>query len=159
MNKKIIIIPIIIVITIFVINFTSEPSAQKTNDIFHITLASPDLYSNGKYTKTFEINKGDYSFRFVPNGSSPKILTISVVGENFNFDEIFELKNTLHLDKTIISTNNSIAPFNPGFLLLKIFKKLISLIFLSLKVKPKCGSTSVISLDNHLLFSFIINKS
>ncbi|MBT5200621.1 MAG: hypothetical protein HOK63_00175 [Thaumarchaeota archaeon] len=96
MNKKIIIIPIIIVITIFVINFTSEPSAQKTNDIFHITLASPDLYSNGKYTKTFEINKGDYSFRFVPNGSSPKILTISVVGENFNFDEIFELKNTLH---------------------------------------------------------------
>ena len=96
MNKKIIIIPIIIVITIFVINFTSEPSAQKTNVIFHITLASPDLYSNGKYTKTFEINKGDYSFRFVPNGSSPKILTISVVGENFNFDEIFELKNTLH---------------------------------------------------------------
>jgi len=96
MNKKIIIIPIIIVITIFVLNFSSEPSVQKTNDIFHITLASPDLYSNGKYIERFEINKGEYSFRFVPNGSSPKILTISVVGENFNFDEIFELKNTLH---------------------------------------------------------------
>jgi len=96
MNKKIIIIPIIIVITIFVLNFSSEPSEEKTNDVFHITLASPDLYSDGKYVEKFEINKGEYSFRFVPNGSSPKILTISVVGENFNFDEIFELKNTLH---------------------------------------------------------------
>ena len=96
MNKKIIIIPIIVVIAIFVLNFSSEPSEEKTNDVFHITLASPDLYSDGKYIERFEINKGEYSFRFVPNGSSPKILTISVVGENFNFDEIFELKNTLH---------------------------------------------------------------
>ena len=96
MNKKIIIIPIIIVITIFVLNFSSEPSEEEKIEVFHITLASPDLYSDGKYIKKFEINEGEYSFRFVPNGSSPKILTISVVGENFNFDEIFELKNTLH---------------------------------------------------------------
>ena len=95
MNKKIIIIPIVIVIAIFVINFSSD-SSEKSDDVFHITLASPDLYIDGKFTETFEINKGEYSFRFVPNGSSPKILSINLNGDNFEFSQDFKLEGTLH---------------------------------------------------------------
>ena len=95
MNKKIIIIPIVIVIAIFVINFSSD-SEKKIDDIFHITLASPDLYIDGKFTETFEINKGEYSFRFVPNGSSPKILSINLNGDDFQFSQDFKLEGTLH---------------------------------------------------------------
>jgi len=95
MNKKIIIIPIVIVIVIFVINFSSE-SKEKTDEIFHITLASPDLYIDGKFTETFEINKEEYSFRFVPNGSSPKILSINLSGDDFQFSQDFKLEGTPH---------------------------------------------------------------
>ena len=95
MNKKIIIIPIVIVIAIFVINFSLD-SSEKSDDVFHITLASPDLYIDGKFTETFEINKGEYSFRFVPNGSSPKILSINLNGDNFEFSQDFKLEGTLH---------------------------------------------------------------
>ena len=95
MDKKIIIIPIVIVIAIFVINFSLD-SSEKSDDVFHITLASPDLYIDGKFTETFEINKGEYSFRFVPNGSSPKILSINLNGDNFEFSQDFKLEGTLH---------------------------------------------------------------
>ncbi len=95
MNKKIIIIPIVIVIGIFVINFSSD-SEEKTDDVFHVTLASPELYINGKFTETFEINKGEYSFRFVPNGSSPKILSINLNGDDFQFSQDFKLEGTPH---------------------------------------------------------------
>ena len=61
-----------------------------------ITLADPSIYSNGVYTETFTINKGEYSFRFVPNGSSPKILSISLEGTNFDFREDFKLESTSH---------------------------------------------------------------
>jgi len=94
-NKKIIIIPIVIVIAIFVINFSSD-SEEKIDEIFHITLASPELYINGKFTETFEINKGEYSFRFVPNGSSPKILSINLNGDDFQFSQDFKLEGTPH---------------------------------------------------------------
>jgi len=94
-NKKIIIIPIVIVIAIFVINFSSD-SEEKIDEIFHITLASPELYINGKFTETFEINKGEYSFRFVPNGSSPKILSIDLNGDDFQFSQDFKLEGTPH---------------------------------------------------------------
>jgi len=94
-NKKIIIIPIVIVIGIFVINFSSD-SEEKTDDVFHVTLASPELYINGKFTETFEINKGEYSFRFVPNGSSPKILSINLNGDDFQFSQDFKLEGTPH---------------------------------------------------------------
>ena len=98
MNKKIAIIPIIIIIIIvFGISFSSEPS-ERENDVvvFHALLADPDLYTNGVYTDTFTVNKGEYSFRFVPNGSSPKILSITLNGENFEFYEDFKLEGTSH---------------------------------------------------------------
>jgi len=42
------------------------------------------------------VNKGDYLFKFVPNGDSPQSLTILLKGENYDFFENFKLKGTLH---------------------------------------------------------------
>ncbi len=100
MNKKIGIIPIVVIIVIFVVIFSLDPSKKNDNVIFHVTLADPDLYTNGVYTNTFTIDKGEYSFRFVPNGSSPVILSITLNGENFDFSEEFKLENTLHQTET-----------------------------------------------------------
>ena len=94
MNKKIVIIPIVVIITIFVVIFSLEPSEKNSNIVFHATLADPDLYINGVYTDTFTIDKGEYSFRFVPNGSSPEILSITLNGDNFDFSEDFKLEST-----------------------------------------------------------------
>jgi len=94
-NKKIVIISIVIIV-IFVGIFSLEPSEKNSNIIFHATLADPDLYTNGVYTDTFTIDKGEYSFRFVPNGSSPEILSITLNGDNFDFSEDFKLESTSH---------------------------------------------------------------
>jgi len=95
-DKKIVIIPIVVIIIIFVEIFSLDPSEKNDNVIFHVTLADPDLYTNGVYTDVFTIDEGEYSFRFVPNGSSPEILSITLNGENFDFSGNFKLKNTLH---------------------------------------------------------------
>ena len=60
--------------------------------VFHITLADPELYTNGIYTNNFTIESGTYFFRFVPNGSSPEILSIKLSGQNYSFIENFNLK-------------------------------------------------------------------
>jgi len=96
MNKKIVLIPIIMIITIFVVISSFDPSEKNSNVVFHVTLADPGLYANGVYTDTFTINEGEYSFRFVPNGSSPEILSIILNGENFDFYEDFKLESTSH---------------------------------------------------------------
>lgn len=96
MNKKIIIIPIVIVIGVFAgISFVDSPP-EKDKVIFHATLAEPELYVNGVYSESFMINAGDYRFRFVPNGSSPETLSISISGNNFEFNENFLLEKELH---------------------------------------------------------------
>ncbi len=84
------------IIAIFVVISSSEPSEKNGNLVFHVTLADPDLYTNGAYTDTFTIEKGEYSFRFVPNGSSPEILSITLNGDDFDFSEDFKLESTLH---------------------------------------------------------------
>jgi len=97
MNKKFFLIPIIIfIIAIIVIGSQSNLSENKTEAAFHVTLASPDLYDNGVYSHTFVIEQGEYKFRFVPNGDSPKNLAITLTGENFEFSENFTLNGTLH---------------------------------------------------------------
>ena len=84
------------IITIFVVISSFDPSEKNSNVVFHVTLADPDLYTSGAYTDTFTINKGEYSFRFVPNGSSPEILSIILNGEKFDFSEDFKLESTSH---------------------------------------------------------------
>jgi hypothetical protein len=95
-NKKITVIPIIIIVIVFAINFSSDSNVEKSNNVFHITLADPNLYTNGVYFDEFTISKGEYSFGFVPNGSSPKILSIKLNGDSFDFSEDFKLEGTLH---------------------------------------------------------------
>ena len=96
MNKKIVLIPIVVIIAIFVVISSLDPSEKNGSVVFHVTLADPNLYTSGAYTESFTINKGEYSFRFVPNGSSPEILSIILNGENFDFYEDFKLESTSH---------------------------------------------------------------
>ena len=69
---------------------------SENSDVFHIRLADPSIYENGLYQESFDITKGDYEFRFVPNGDSPETLTITLLGEYFSFSEDFVLKGTPH---------------------------------------------------------------
>jgi hypothetical protein len=95
MNKKIIIIPLVLIIVVIGLSFIQD---GKKNDsvVFHVTLADPNLYKNGVYSDTFTANSGDYIFKFVPNGDSPRSLTILLKGENYEFSENFKLKGILH---------------------------------------------------------------
>ena len=96
MNKKIVIISVVLIIIIGIIGFSSDEPSEKNNTIFHVTLADPNLYVDGVYSDAFTIQKGDYIFRFVPNGSSPKVLSITLNGNTFDFSEDFELVGTPH---------------------------------------------------------------
>ena len=95
MNKKIIIIPIVAILAI-VVGFPLNETNEKNNILFHVTLANPDLYINGAYIEEFTLEKGEYFFRFVPNGSSPKILSITLNGDTFDYSEDFQLIGTPH---------------------------------------------------------------
>lgn len=95
MNKKIIIIPIAVIIGFFVV-MSLDSSEKDDGVVFHVTLADPELYENGIYSDSFLISEGEYHFRFVPNGSSPETLSISLNGAEIDFSEDFKLENTLH---------------------------------------------------------------
>jgi len=95
-NKKIILIPIVAIIVIIFASFPSDNSNEQKNAIFHVILADPSMYRNGVYTEELTLEKGEYFFRFVPNGSSPKILSITLKGETFDFSENFQLVGTSH---------------------------------------------------------------
>jgi len=69
---------------------------NKTDDVFHITLADPAMYENGVFTDSFEIEEGSYQFEFVPNGDSPQTLTISLSGPNYYYIEKFVLNSEFH---------------------------------------------------------------
>ena len=52
----------------------SENIKIEDSEVFHIRLADSSLYENGVYSEIFQIEKGVYEFRFVPNGDSPQKL-------------------------------------------------------------------------------------
>ena len=63
MNKKIVIVGIIAILGFIVFDWITGFSDQEeklNDDIFHITLANPELYSNGIYTDKFLIEPGTY---------------------------------------------------------------------------------------------------
>jgi hypothetical protein len=95
MNKKIIIISLVLIIVVIGLSF-NQSDKKNSNVVFHVTLADPDLYKNGIYSNSFTVNKGNYIFKFVPNGDSPQSLTISLKGKEYDFSENFKLKGTLH---------------------------------------------------------------
>ena len=82
-------------------NFSSDENNEKNDFVFHVTLADPNLYVNGIFTDELILEKGEYIFRFVPNGSSPEILSISLTNNALNFVEDFQLEGISH--KTEIS--------------------------------------------------------
>ncbi len=96
MNKKIILIPIIFVIAIVLTSFSSNEINKENNILFHVTLADPNLYVDGVYSEVFSIEKGEYFFRFVPNGSSPEVLSIAINGDTFDFSEDYYLVGIPH---------------------------------------------------------------
>ena len=100
MNKKSIGILIISIVTILGVFISMNSEEKDDNVIFHITLANPELYSNGSYTDKFSIDSGTYFFRFVPNGSSPETLSIELTGQNYKFTENFNLTSIPHESET-----------------------------------------------------------
>ena len=104
MSKKPIIGGIILAAIIGVVFVGAEinpdnPENLKTDDsdVFHIRLADSSLYENGVYSEMFQIEKGVYKFRFVPNGDSPQKLSIKLLTESgvVLMDNHFELEGTL----------------------------------------------------------------
>ena len=100
MNKKSIGILIILIVTILGVSISMNSEEKDDNVVFHATLANPEFYTNGIYTNNFTMEPGTYFFRFVPNGSSPEILSIKLSGQNYSFIENFNLKGILHESET-----------------------------------------------------------
>ena len=95
LKKKIAIMPIIVaIIGLVIISSMNEESTDKA--IFHVRLADPNMYENGVFTDVFTLKEGRYFFKFVPNGDSPKYLSISLKGESISFNENFVLNGTPH---------------------------------------------------------------
>ena len=104
MSKKPIIGGIILAAIIGVVFVGAEinpdnPENTKIEDseVFHVRLADSSLYENGVYSEMFQIEKGVYKFRFVPNGDSPQKLSIKLLTESgvVLMDNHFELEGTL----------------------------------------------------------------
>ena len=66
------------------------------SNVFHIRLAEPELYENGVYSESFVLENGVYEFRFTPNGDSPRLLSVTLIGDSILFSEDFVLKGTPH---------------------------------------------------------------
>jgi hypothetical protein len=93
MQKKFLIIPLILSLVILVLVFSKQPNQEK--DVFHVNLANSNSYENGVFNSSFFLGQGDYFFKFVPNGSSPEKLSIRLTGENNAKNYEFELKGDL----------------------------------------------------------------
>lgn len=122
-RKNIALVVICLLVVIIVSSYLSaeelddfvDTTSTKKAAVFHVTLADPNLYVNGIFNSSFEVyrdmptttttttkdsgqirEEGQFTFDFVPNGSSPKILSITLSGDNFDYSEDFVLKGTKH---------------------------------------------------------------
>ena len=102
--KKAIYVGVAIAAVIAIVGLSVGLNSEKTEKkvAYHVTLADPNLYNDGIFTNTFEIQKGTYQFSFVPNGDSPQTLSVALKGATFSFGEDFQLEGTPH--ETGIST-------------------------------------------------------
>jgi len=91
-----------ITVAIGLLASSDNQTEDEQSIVFHVTLADPQNYENGVYSHSLKIEEGTYEFRFVPNGDSPKILTITMNGQSLNFFENFALEGTPH--ETDVST-------------------------------------------------------
>ena len=102
MRFKLSVISMITVIIIIIFIGISSINEDKEDDhrIFHATLADPTLYVDGLFSEEFILESGNYSLKFVPNGDSPKILSVTINGESHLLEEDFELKSTPYITDT-----------------------------------------------------------
>jgi len=90
------IIGVVSFVIILIFSGFRESEFEKADMVYHVTLANPELYKEGIFADSFAIQKGEYLFRFVPNGDSPDMLSITMTGRSFSFSEDFELEGTSH---------------------------------------------------------------
>ena len=92
-----VIIPVVIIFGDQVNPDNLKDSEIDGSNIFHIRLADPTLYEKGVYVDYFQVEKGAYEFRFVPNGDSPQKLSIKLFAESdvVLMDNHFELEGSL----------------------------------------------------------------
>ncbi len=83
---------------VFGLILTAPSENTGREQIYHARLADPKQYSDGIFTETFPIKKGEYEIRFVLNGDSPQTLGVFLRGVTFSFEEEFEIKGTEHGD-------------------------------------------------------------
>ena len=76
--------------------YTGNDQLVDISDVFHIRLADPELYENGIFLESFVLEDGVYEFRFTPNGDSPRLLSVTLVGNSILFSEDFMLEGTPH---------------------------------------------------------------
>ena len=91
----------IALLVVLLLRIIGSDVSDGTDFVYHKLLADPEIYENGVYSETFQIAAGEYKFRFIPNGDSPRTLSIALSGDAFSFSENFELDGTSH--KTPIS--------------------------------------------------------
>ena len=97
MDKRLLIISAAAAVTaIALIGALPGEPVERKKAVFHATLADPELYAGGTYNDVFYAGPGEYVFRFVPNGSSPRVLSVSLAGPSVDYSEDFELVGTLH---------------------------------------------------------------
>jgi hypothetical protein len=96
------VICLVIISAVIIFGDQVNPDNLKDNEIdgsnvFHIRLADPTLYEKGIYVDYFQVEKGVYEFRFVPNGDSPQKLSIKLFTESdvVLMDNHFELEGSL----------------------------------------------------------------
>ncbi|RNJ77017.1 MAG: hypothetical protein EB829_01430 [Nitrosopumilus sp. H8] len=82
----------VVLVTVLALALLSDPP-KRDSVVFHATLADPGLYPGGVFTDTFTAEAGTYHFRFVPNGSSPETLSITLAGA-VEFSQDFALVGT-----------------------------------------------------------------
>lgn len=64
---------------------------------FHATLADPALYADGGvHVQVVDAPAGPHELRFVPNGDSPRTLTITASGGATSFEGTLSLVSELH---------------------------------------------------------------
>lgn len=85
------------VAALFVINMVASDTTGSARQgfVFHALLWEEE-YVDGVHERTFDIAAGTYTFKFIPNGDSPRVLSISMEGESFSFADDFALDGTLH---------------------------------------------------------------
>lgn len=79
----------------FALSLGGMDSEDDSKAAFHARLADPAVYENGVFADQVTLKPGDYEFGFVPNGDSPRILSIVMLEEGrVFFSEDFELEGT-----------------------------------------------------------------